>query len=316
MAKFFGFFDVTKEGPGIEKDAPKKKTIVIFFETFFRNIWKLMSVNAVFIIMSLFILPVGLANVGITHVTRNLARDKHSFMLADYFETIKKNWKQGLVVGIINTVVYAALVFAVSFYWQGEGVGTTIGLGVCISGFIIFSIMRFYIYTLMITFKFKIKQLYANSFKFVFLCPKNNIICCLSLLLVYGINIAIFWLLPTWQTLIIEFFIAFLTLPGFRYLLIQFAAFPGIKKFIIDPYYKEHPGEDIEKRRDLGLEIEEEDDEDEEEDEEENEEEADDEASLWKRMREISNREEKTDEVLKKDTQPDTEKDDDASEEE
>ena len=52
-------------------------------------------------------------------------------------------------------------------------------------------------------------------------------------------------------------------LPAFRFLLIQFCTFPAVKKYIIDPYYKEHPGEDIQKRRDLGLDIPEEDDKDE-----------------------------------------------------
>jgi hypothetical protein len=42
-------------------------------------------------------------------------------------------------------------------------------------------------------------------------------------------------------------------LPAFRAFLIQFNVFPEIKKYIIDPYYNEHPDEDIEKRRNLGL---------------------------------------------------------------
>ena len=36
-------------------------------------------------------------------------------------------------------------------------------------------------------------------------------------------------------------------------MLIQFCTFHSIKKYIIDPYYEEHPDEDIEKRHDLGL---------------------------------------------------------------
>jgi hypothetical protein len=39
-------------------------------------------------------------------------------------------------------------------------------------------------------------------------------------------------------------------------LLIQYFTFPCIKKVIIDPYYEEHPDEDIQKRLDLGLEVE------------------------------------------------------------
>ena len=47
-----------------------------------------------------------------------------------------------------------------------------------------------------------------------------------------------------------------MTFPAFRALLIQYLTFPSIKKIIIDPYYAEHPGEDIQKRLDLGLEVE------------------------------------------------------------
>ena len=35
--------------------------------------------------------------------------------------------------------------------------------------------------------------------------------------------------------------------------LIQFNVFLEVKKYIIDPYYQDHPDEDIEKRRELGL---------------------------------------------------------------
>lgn len=270
MAGFFGLFDYTKEGPGIDKNAPKKKTFVVFFETFFRNMWKLISVNAVYIILTLLIIPVGLANVGITNVTRNLARDKHSFMLSDFFETIKKNWRQGLVVGIINTVVFAIMLLSIRFYAKSEGMMGIFGLGVSIMGIVVFTIMNFYIYTLMITFNFKLKQLYVNSFKFVFLCFKNNFLCLLSLILIFIVNYAVLSTFPFLQVLLVELLIAILTLPGFSFLIVQYAVFPGIKKFIIDPYYKEHPGEDIEKRRNLGLDIEEEEDDDETDETEEN----------------------------------------------
>ncbi len=55
----------------------------------------------------------------------------------------------------------------------------------------------------------------------------------------------------------IEIIIYIFTFPCFQFLLIQFCVFPSVTKCIIDPYYREHPGEDIERRKDLGLEIEE-----------------------------------------------------------
>mgnify|MGYP002513426451 CR=1 FL=1 len=94
MAGFFGLFNYEKEGPGISKNAPKKKTFIVFFETFFRNFWKFITINLVYVIISLPQITSGLASAGFTHVARNTARDKHSFGLSDFFDTIKKNWKQ------------------------------------------------------------------------------------------------------------------------------------------------------------------------------------------------------------------------------
>jgi len=257
MAGFFGLFNYEKEGPGIEKNAPKKRTFIVFFETFFRNIWKFISVNLVYIILSLPIITGGLANVGITDVTRNIARDKHSFMLHDFFKAIKKNWKQGLIVQIINTVAYALLFFAIRYYWLSKDKLAILGLGACIALFVIYTFMNYFIWTLMITFNFSIKSLYSNSFKFAVINLKNNIICAVSVLLVYGINIGILFITDMFKisyfALFVEIVLAVLFLPAFRFLIIQYCTFPSIKKLIIDPYYAQNPDADIQKRRDLGV---------------------------------------------------------------
>lgn len=262
MAGFFGIGDYTKEGPGIEKNAPKKKTFFVFFETFFRNFWKFTGINAVYSILSMLIITGGLANAGFTHVARNTARDKHSFGLSDFFETIKKNWKQALAVGIINILVFAITGLGVAFYGfvLKQTVFTTIGLGICFAVIFCFLIMNFYIWTLMITFNFSLKQLFVNSFKFVFINMKNNLLCGLCLLLVYAFYVCFYFIFPREYYLIftLEFLIYFISFPGFRFLLIQYFTFPAIKKYIIDPYYNEHPDADIQLRLDLGLEIEEE----------------------------------------------------------
>lgn len=262
MAGFFGLFNYEKEGPGISKNAPKKKTFLIFFETFFRNFWKFMPINLVYSLISVPVITGGFASVGITHVARNTARDKHSFGLSDFFDTIKKNWKQALAAGIINTIVYILLIIDIFFFYnnQENGMIYTIGLGIMMSITIIFLMMNFYLWTMMITFKFNLKQLYKNSFKFVIINIKKNLLCGFCLLLAYGLYIAIAVLFFKYIIFVlsIEILVYILTFPAFRFLLIQYFTFPCIKKVIIDPYYAEHPDEDIEKRRDLGIEVEEE----------------------------------------------------------
>ena len=259
MAGFFGLFNYEKEGPGISKDATKKKTFVVFFETFFRNFWKFIVINLVYGIISLPVLTNGLAAAGITNVTRNIARDKHSFGTSDFLETISKNWKQALPAGIINTLIYIILSFDIYFFYTAsEGIMSTIGLGISLCMLFFFKVMKNYIWTLNITFNFKLKQVYKNSFKFVFINMKMNLLCFFAILLVYAVNIAVIFLLQSYFLVVITFelLIYILTFPSFRYLLVQFCTFPSIKKYIIDPYYAEHPDEDIEKRQNLGIEVE------------------------------------------------------------
>lgn len=250
-----------KEGPGISKDAPRKKTFIVFFETFFRNFWKFIPVNVVFSVLCLPLLTQGIAAAGLTNVARNTARDKHSFGLADFFETIKKNFRQSLLVGIINTLITALMLFALWFYhssyMETQSVISLLGFAVSVSVALIFIMMNFFIYTLMITFNYSIKTLYVNSFKFVIINLKKNILCLIILAVVLACFVAFFFILP--QMLIFEILFAMVTLPSFLFLLIQYCTFPAIKKYVIDPYYAEHPDADIEKRRNLGLEVEDED---------------------------------------------------------
>ena len=259
MAGFFGLFNYEKEGPGISKNAPKKKTFIVFFETFFRNFWKFIVINVIYGIFSLPVITNGLAAAGITNVTRNIARDKHSFGTSDFLETIKKNWKQALPAGIINTLIYIILGFDIYFFYTAsEGIMATVGLGISLCMLFIFTVMQYYIWTLIITFKFSLKQVYKNSFKFVFINMKMNLLCFFAILLVYTVNIALVFLLQSYFLPVITFelLLYILLFPSFRYLLVQYCTFPSIKKYIIDPYYAEHPDEDIEKRQNLGIEIE------------------------------------------------------------
>ena len=266
MAGFFGLFNYDKEGPGVEKNGPKKKTFIVFFETFFRNVWKFITINFVYCLLSAPVLTKGFADAGFTHVARNTARDKHSFGLSDFFETIKKNWKQALIINIINILVTVLDVYALYYYWFAEkSIGQTVGLGIALFVAFIFSVMKFYIWTLTISFKLTVKQIYSNSFKLAIANLKMNLLCVFVHLLVLALYFLVVWFLGKFSIVIALAFVLFVcTFPGFSFLLIQYCTFPAIKKYMIDPYYAEHPDDDIELRRNLGLDVPEDDEEGEE----------------------------------------------------
>ncbi len=252
MAKF-GFFDYTKPGPGVDKNAPKKKAFFEFFELWFNNIWSLISVNITFFLVNLFIIPNGLASAGMANVTRSIVRGKHSFGVSDFWETIKKNWKQALPAGIINIIFTALLVFGIWFYYTGSGAFSVVGTGVLLGLFIIFAIMKYYIWLILITFKLPLKKIYKNSFLLVFVNFKKNLLIGFASILYYVLMGLIFWALPYSVVLIILILITIMLFTGLRQLLIMYCVFPAVEKTMIIPYYKENPDADIEQRRNLGL---------------------------------------------------------------
>ena len=107
----------------------------------------------------------------------------------------------------------------------------------------------------MITFNYTIKQIYSNSFKFVFVNLWKNLIVFFTNVLLLAISVALVFIFNNYIVLFIEILLLVGVYPCFNALLVQFCTFPAIKKFIIDPYYEEHPDADLDKRRDLGLDI-------------------------------------------------------------
>jgi uncharacterized membrane protein YesL len=52
MPGIFGFFDYTKEGPGIPANAPAKGPFRTFFDILFRKFWKIVTINLMYILFN------------------------------------------------------------------------------------------------------------------------------------------------------------------------------------------------------------------------------------------------------------------------
>ena len=259
MANLFKVYDYNKEGPGVQKNERKKKGFFAFFEIYLRNFWNFAKMGPIYWLTSILVVTNGLAKVGFTHIARSAVREKHAFLLSDYLDTIKKNWKQALSLGVINLVASAIAIIDVWYFWgsisQGESMSAISVIGLAVAFFLIVSItyIKYYIWTLTITFDLSIKTLIKNSFHFVFLNMARNILISVIMGAIYA-GLYILAMVNAFCFIIAVAILVFVV-PGFKLSLIQANTFPAIKKYMIDPYYKEHKGEDIEKRRALGLEI-------------------------------------------------------------
>ena len=244
------FFNPTKEGPGVSKNAPQKKRFFLFWELYFRKFFKLIQANFIYILFSLPIVTVGLADVGLTYITRNYAREKHAFVWGDFVDTIKKNWKQALPIGLINLIGLGILAFNIDFYRSH-----VIMCAVAMLMFLVFTFMRYYIPLMIITFKLSWKQLYKNALIFAFVAIFRNLLITAVLAIFYLLAAAsvLSLLQSALIPLIVMGTVYILFFPAFRSFLIQFVIFPKVQELMIDPYYRDHPNEDRAQKQALNI---------------------------------------------------------------
>lgn len=278
MAGFFGMFNYAKEGPGVAKDAPKKRTFFAFMEIYGRKFWKLAMAGLLWAITCIPIVTRGWADAGLTFITRNFSREKHAFIKEDFIDIIKKNRKNALIIGIINNIVTGIFIFNLIFTlrhvfpgvmllfgWTPEQVKAlgeldTMGLillALSLIGYITFTWMKYYIPFLMITFKLSIKQVYKNAFLFAASNMKVNLLISVILIAIYILLLFVLMLFPYAMVAVLLLMLSLTILPAFRSFLIQYSIFPAIKRLIIDPYYEANPNADKQARLDLGLDVEE-----------------------------------------------------------
>lgn len=272
MAGFFGFFDFTKPGKGIEKGAPRKKGVALFFELFFRKFWSYVKLNMLYIITAIpaiivyflifnivfnindkvmieqfkgwiLILPFiyimlsimlfggGAVSSGYSYIIRNFYREEHSWILSDFFEQTKKNFKQTALFWIIDSVVLMVIQFSIKFYFiQSNNYVYGILMWILIVLFFLYIIMHFYIYTLIVTFHLTLKQIIKNSMLLSVLgMPRNMLGLIIIALYLFGLGVLLLSIPPIAIILLLTVAI---TPVG---LIVQMIAYPVIKKYMIDP---------------------------------------------------------------------------------
>jgi uncharacterized membrane protein YesL len=187
----------------------------------------------------------GWQKVGTTYILRNLVRGDGVFMFSDYFYAIRRNLKQGFVMGLLDTVAIFALVFDFIYFYNSPATsaGNNFMYIMIFALIIIYGIMRFYTYLMLVTFDMKLGKILKNALIFVMLGIWRNLMAVLGIiLLVAFFGALIFFLLP--MKLAVVLLLPFLCLFGFCGFMYTYAAYPVIKKNMIDPPPAKRPSAD------------------------------------------------------------------------
>ena len=110
----------------------------------------------------------GPATAGASYVSRNWARGQHSFMVSDFWEHARKNWKQALCVSTITGALPVLLLFLWRFY--GALAESMSGLFIISEVIVLIAallwlLMLQVVYTMMVTYKLTLRQLLGNAMR-------------------------------------------------------------------------------------------------------------------------------------------------------
>ena len=200
------------------------------------------ATNVFWALSLLLLFTFGLVNVGTTYILRNIVKGEPLFMWSDFWYAIKRNFRQGLIFGILDLVFMVVIAYDILFFNINLGsfmLNVFFWLSLCIA--VIYYFTRFYIYIIMVTFDLPILKILKNSFIFAVLGIKRNIMALLGMALVLFLTAGIFSMfIPL--GIIIPFVILFSTCAYMS----AYAAYPKVKQYMIDPYYVEEETEEIE----------------------------------------------------------------------
>ena len=246
------FKSPTIEGAGIKKEEDNRRGFIRFFELFKRRYPKLLLTGLITFLFNLPIITGGFGAVGMAKVARIAVRDRH-FFTSDYFDAIKRNWLQALIMGIINTCLTAISAYSVYYiYNDRKDIISFIMLSFAIFSLVIITFIKYYTPSILITFNVSLGQLYKNAIILSFAGIKRNFLILILHILAHAVI-----LLPLLIDIYVGFGIAvclyFLIIPPFKDFAVQYHIYPQMYKYLIKPYMDEHPDEKPETLIELGL---------------------------------------------------------------
>lgn len=109
----------TREGAGIDKDAPRPTGLALFFDVLKREWWEMVKLNILFLLASLPLITIPAATMAMAKISRAFAADENVYLLRDFLEAFRDYALRGtaLILGCAGMSVASA--YVVVTYAQG-----------------------------------------------------------------------------------------------------------------------------------------------------------------------------------------------------
>ncbi|MBE6601002.1 MAG: hypothetical protein E7637_00630 [Ruminococcaceae bacterium] len=180
----------------------------------------------------------GWQNVGITYILRSLVRGDPVFLFSDYFYAIRRNLKQGFLMGLLDVAVFFLLGFDYIYF---SSLPSTFFNDCCFFAILLIAVlyffMRLYIYLMLVTFDLSIRKILKNALIFSVLGIKRSIMAVLGLVVITSFQVVLFSAFyMTALGIAIPLILFLLYYLGITSFTCAYAAYPTIERYMIDPY--------------------------------------------------------------------------------
>ncbi len=178
----------------------------------------------------LLVFTIGISSVGSVYLHRNMVRGEPVFLLSDYVGTVKRNLKQTLIFGFIDSLIIGILVYDVAFLRVNSMSGMTTGImfAAVIFLIILYYLIRTYIYTMIVTFDMPIIKMFKNALIMSVVGFKRNIFYLLGSAVVIVLNYLLLMLYFP-----IGIILPFMIVPSALTFLGEYCVFPNIMKYMV-----------------------------------------------------------------------------------
>lgn len=210
-----------KEGPGIEKDAPPKTGLALFFEILVREFWQLLKLNLLFVICALPLVTVGAARAALSRCTMNMVRDVPNDVWDDFRQELKKDFSRNTALGLLELFALGMLMLLLSL----PGIrSNTVACVVLLALTAIVVLVLGYLWPMVVAVDVPLRAAIKNAAVLALAFPQHSLPALVVALLLYGLS---FWLFPLSLPLVM--FVPF----GMGSFVTSFAAWSDIRRLVL-----------------------------------------------------------------------------------
>lgn len=210
-----------KEGPGIEKDAPPKTGLALFFEILVREFWQILKLNLLFVVCAVPLVTFGAARAALSRCTMNMVRDMPNDVWYDFRQELKKDFGRNTALGLLEVCGILLLFLLLS---QPAVRANAVSCGGVLVAAALSGMLFGYLWPMLVTVDVPLRAAVKNAAVLAFAFPHHSLPAFGAALLLFGLS---FWLFPLSLPLVL--FVPF----GMGSFVTSFAAWTDIRRLIV-----------------------------------------------------------------------------------